>query len=59
MGVFKNIRKLICPNVRGNVRPDDFDDGGETPPGPAHDDSLLLESGDYLLLESGDTILLE
>jgi hypothetical protein len=25
----------------------------------AHDDSLLLETGDYVLLESGDTILLE
>lgn len=31
-------------------------ESGET---PAHDDSLLLESGDALLLETGDRILLE
>lgn len=33
--------------------------GDGPPPAPAHDPSVLLETGDHLLLESGDELLLE
>lgn len=56
MPVFKNDDWTIEINIRGNVRPDDFDD--PTPAAPVTG-SLLLESGDYFLLESGDQLLLE
>lgn len=56
MSAFRNTTENKLPNIRGNIRPDDFDD--MTPVVPMSG-SLLLEDGtSLLLLEDGVSELL-
>lgn len=57
MSVFKTIRDMMRPYIRGNVRPDIFDNGSQ--PAAPVDGSLLIEAGDLFLLETTDELLLE
>lgn len=56
MSVFKTIRDMMRPYVRGNVRPDIFDVGAPSQPVTG---SLQIETGDLFLLETTDELLLE
>ena len=56
MSVFKTIRDMMRPYIRGNVRPDAIDAGAPLPPVTG---SLLIEAGDFFLLETTDKLLLE